>query len=312
MDEVTHVPLTAFGTENFGRLQAAMLHVPAVAISNINDITAGYYLFDTVPVPEKYWAEQENYKKLLQQQGVRVYELADFVQKERTRLEELASLTYMHDTAVITKQGAVLSKMGYGRAGEELVVKEALINLGVPVCYEFSELDQFEGFLALSPQTALIACTERHKAVSVENFLPQGLTLFNEIVYVDVYKARRYMHADMLFGKVNSNLALAYLPAIRSAWHITREGRREIADFRQFMFERNLELIAVSEHEQQNWACSFVPIDSNNLIHYDIALSAKTKRILAGQGVNVIEFHPEALLAGGGSLRCLTLMLLRK
>lgn len=306
------VPLAAFGTENFGRLQAVMLHVPAAAIRNLNDITAGYYLFDEVPVPEKYWTEQANYKKLLQQYQIQVYELADFVDKESKRLNELASLTYLHDIAVITKQGAVLSKMGYGRAGEELVVKEALTNLGVPIFYEFNELDQFEGFLALSPQTALIACTERHKPDSIEKFLSQGLTLFDEIVYVDVSKARRYMHADMLFGKVNGNLALVYLPAIRSAWRITREGRREIADFRQFMFERQLEFIEVSDEEQQNWACSFVPLDSNNLIHYDIALSAKTQRTLTAKGVNIIEFHPEALLAGGGSLRCLTLMLLRK
>lgn len=309
---MTQVPLAAFGTESFGRLQAVMLHAPAAAIGQMNDVTAGYYLFDAVPVPEKYWAEQEKYKKLLQQHHVQVYELSDFVHKERDKLNKLGSLTYLHDTAVITKRGAVLSKMGYGRSGEELVVKEALSNLGVPVCYEFGELDQFEGFLALSPQTALLACTERHRTTSVDKFMQCGLTLFHEIIYVDVPKGRRYMHADMLFGKVNDNLALVYLPAIQSAWHITARGRYEIGDFRQFMFERQLELIEVSSEEQQNWACSFVPLDSYTLFHYDIALSIKTKRVLAGKGVDIIEFHPEALLAGGGSLRCLTLMLHRQ
>nr|WP_144036444.1 arginine deiminase family protein [Sporomusa acidovorans] len=205
----------------------------------------------------------------------------------------------------------MLSKMGYGRSGEDIVVKEALKNLGVPICYEFDETDHFEGFLILSPSTVFIACTERHRSASVEKFIPYVLTLFSEIIYVDVVKVRRYMHADMLFGKINDHLALVYLPAFLKAWHITQNGRQEIGDFRQFMFERQMELISVSDEEQQKWACSFIPIDANTMLHYDIALNAQTKSQLYSKGIEIIEFHPDALLAGGGSLRCLTLMLLR-
>lgn len=304
--------LTCYGTESYGRLQAVMLHKPANSVQNLNAITAAYYLFDQVPDADRYLAEHEEYKQLLQQHGIKVYELSEFVRCNQDRMNVLTSLAYLHDSSVITRRGAVLSKMGYGRAGEEQVVKEALLHLDVPVDYEFAAGDHFEGFLVLSPQTALIACTERHHAASVEKFIPHALTLFDEIIYVDVPKSRRYMHADKVFGKVNENLALAYLPAILEVWQITRDGRREISDFRQFLYERQMEVIPVSAEEQQNWACSFVPLDDHALFHYDIALGAQTKSQLAQRGVKVIEFHPEALLAGGGSLRCLTLMLHRK
>jgi len=36
-----------------------------------------------------------------------------------------------------------------------------------------------------------------------------------------------------------------------------------------------------------------------------------TKNKLSCKGVEIIQFHPEALLAGGGSLRCLTLRIWR-
>ncbi|MBP2654639.1 MAG: Arginine deiminase [Firmicutes bacterium] len=305
------LPLVAFGAESSGRLRAVMIHKPVVSITDINAVTAGYYMFDQVPDAEQYAAEHERYKSLLLQHQIEVYELAEFVQRNKDKMNILASLTYLNDSSVITRNGAVLSKMGYGRAGEEIVVKEALTNLGVPICYEFSEADQFEGFLILSPRTAFIACTERHRMESVEKFISYALTLFPEIIYVDVVKARRYMHADMLFGKVNDNLALVYMPAFLKAQLITQNGRQDIADFRQFMFERQMELISVSPEEQQQWACSFIPLDAKTMFHYDIALKAQTKKQLYSKGIEIIEFHPHALLAGGGSLRCLTLMLLR-
>lgn len=305
-------PLTTFGTEGFGRLRAVMVHKPVVSIANMNAITVGYYMFDQVPDAEQYLAEHERYKSLLLHHQIEVYELADFVQQNKDEMNVLASLTYLNDSSVITREGAVLSKMGYGRAGEDSVIKEALTNLGVPICYEFAETDHFEGFLILSPRTAFIACTERHHSASVEKFIPYALTLFPEIIYVDVVKARRYMHADMLFGKVNDNLALVYMPAFLKAWHITQNGRQEINDFRQFMFERQMELISVSDEDQQQWACSFIPLDAKTILHYDIALKAQTKKQLYSKSIEIIEFHPHALLAGGGSLRCLTLMLLRE
>lgn len=130
--------LLQYGTENFGRLKTAMLHRPTVSIRNINPVTMGYYLFDAIPEPDLYLEEHDGYRRLLQLQGVSVLELSDFVRENRTLMDSLASLPYLNDSSVITKRGMILSQMGWGRQGEEIVVKEALTNLGVPIAYEFT------------------------------------------------------------------------------------------------------------------------------------------------------------------------------
>lgn len=299
-----------YGSEHFGRLRLAMLHSPQVALRRLNQITAGYYLYDAVPDADRYLAEHAAYRRLLELSGVEVLELADYVRRTGGLMDTLPSLPYLHDIAVITGNGAILSRMGGGRMGEESVVKEALGNLGIPLFYEFAPADHFEGCLPLSPQTLLIVNTERHRRQSIENFVPRALTLFDEVLYVDAPAARRFMHADMIYGQVSETLALAFPPAFLGSWRITRGGRTAI-DFVEFMNMRGVEIIAVSDGEQRKWACSFVPLSPGAIVHYDIALSAATRRKLEGRGADIIDFHPDALLAGGGSLRCLTLQIWR-
>ncbi|MBP2650545.1 MAG: N-dimethylarginine dimethylaminohydrolase [Firmicutes bacterium] len=300
-----------YGTERWGCLRTVMLHSPRESIKQMNNITTGYYLFDSIPDVGKYLAEHAAYKKLLQSHNIEVLELSDYVQYHKSFMDTLPSLAYLHDIAVITRKGAILSQMGGGRQGEEIVVKEALTRLEIPLFHEFSSIDHFEGCLLLSPEIILIVCTERHHRQSIENLIPKVLTLFDEVIYVEAPKARRFMHADMIYGQVNKNLALAFLPAFLSVFHITNQ-RSEPIDFKSFMASREIEIIDVSDQEQKNWACSFVPLKQNVIFHYDIALSAQTKKVLYGKGVEIIEFHPNAILAGGGSLRCLTLQIFRQ
>ncbi|GAB6155444.1 hypothetical protein JCM17380_41950 [Desulfosporosinus burensis] len=118
------------------------------------------------------------------------------------------------------------------------------------------------------------------------------------------------MHADMIFNRISEDLALYFPPAFLRTYLIRREKRIEI-DLKTFLGKRNIELLEINDEEQQNWGCSFVPLEPKILIHYDIALNDQTKKRLLQRGVQIIEFHPDALLGGGGSLRCLTLRLWR-
>lgn len=300
-----------YGIEHFDCLRTVMLHNPRNSLKQMNYITAGYYLFNSLPDVDKYLAEHATYKKLLQSHNIEVIELSDYVQDNKNLMDTLPSLPYLHDISVVTHKGAILSQMGGGRKGEEIVVKEALTAIGIPLFHEFSPTDHFEGCLPLSPDTLLIACTERHRRQSIENFIPKALTLFEEIIYIEAPKARRFMHADMIYGQVSENLALAFLPAFISVYRITKQQRESI-DFRKFMTSRGIEIVNVSDQEQKNWACSFMPLKQNVIFHYDISLAAQTTKALYSKGVEIIEFHPDAILAGGGSLRCLTLQILRQ
>ncbi|WP_088228369.1 arginine deiminase family protein [Desulfosporosinus sp. FKB] len=300
-----------FGTEKLGRLRKVLLHNPIESLSAVSEENYKYHLFNFVPKVDQYLKEHEQYAQMLREHDVEVLLVRDFVQQTKDLLDKLPNLPYLHDTAVITSKGAILSEMCPGtRAGEEQVVKEALTNIGIPIFHEFKTQEQFEGCLMLSPSTLIIVNTERSSPNTIEGFFSKALEIFAEVIYIEAPQARRYMHADMIFNRISEDLALYFPPAFLHAYLINRQTRKEI-DFKSYLEGKSIELIPISDEEQRNWGCSFVPLEPKKLIHYDLALSIKTKKLLKKHGVQIYEFHPAALLAGGGSLRCLTLRLWR-
>jgi arginine deiminase len=290
-----------------------LIHTPGEALKLINKSNYKEWLFDKVPDIKCFIEEHLRYQELLASNGVKLYELSDYLKVNKNLVSRMPNLTYIHDIAVITKKGAILSRMSHpARKNEEIVVKEALQNLGIPILIEFLNTnDNFEGCLLLSENTILVANTERHNIATIKKFIKTILKDFNEVIYVDIPKARRFMHPDTIFNRISTDLGLIYSPVFKETY-LYRNDTKEKIDFTQFMQNRGMELICVSDSEQKRLACSFVPLDSGTIIHYDISLNKTTQSLLKRKGVELILFHPEALLAGGGSLRCITLRLHRK
>jgi arginine deiminase len=312
MDLQIHYTNNGFGCDVLGRLTRVMVHRPGDELNIIQDTNYRDWLFDHVPDVTAFRAEHEAYCELLQSYGVEVLELTDHVAHPAEKLAHMPNITYLHDIAVVSNRGAILSSMAWtGRRDEHLVVREALENLGIPIFSAFDDpQDAFEGCLLLSPQTILVAETERHSPLSIHKFIARALSAFDEVIYVKIPKARRFMHPDTVYNRITHRLALAYLPAMEAAC-LYRRGRVEPADFPALMRARGIELLNVSDSEQQRLACSFVPLEPGVIFHYDTALDPTTRRQLSRRGVEIIPFHPRALRAGGGSLRCLTLRLHR-
>lgn len=301
-----------YGTDHFGRLKKALLHRPTDAIKLVTEDNREYFLFDKVPDVDAYLAEHDRYASLLRENGVDVQLLSNHVKRNTDLLKRLPNLAYLHDTAVVSSRGAIVSKMsGMGRRHEEIVVREALEDLGIPILYEPPEGDSFEGCLMLSPTMLFVADTERHSRRSIERFIDFILDHFEEVLYAIIPQERRYMHPDMVLNRMHERLLVYYPPAFLQCWHITKRKRDEI-DVKKLMNARMMDMVALSDGEQQRWGSSFVPLEPGVIINYDISLEEKTIGLLEREGVRFIHFHPDALLAGGGSLRCLTLRLLRK
>jgi len=301
-----------YGCESFGRLTHVLLHRPGPALELVDGSNCQEWLFDDSPDVGGFIAEHNRYREMLESHGVTVLELSDFVDEHHEEIHQLPNLTYLHDTAVVSSHGAILSAMATpARSGEETVVGEALQNLGVPLLTRFGPDDAFEGCLLLSPGTLMVAETERHKWKSISSFIPRALQFFEEVIYVRIPKARRYMHPDTIYNRVDHGLALAYLPAFTSSYSFTDSGMEKI-DFRNHMAGKGVDIIPVSDSEQRRLACSFVPLEPGVIVHYDCALDTDTCRELERRGVRMDFFSPEALIAGGGSLRCLTLRLRRE
>ncbi|WP_406661789.1 arginine deiminase family protein [Methanolobus sp. ZRKC3] len=308
------IPDISYGCDELGRLKRVLLHTPGEdELSIIKESNMDYWLFDSIPDIESFVQEHQSYHALLEDHGVKVHQLREHVEEHQERIKEMPNLTYLHDVAVISKKGAMLSRMRPpGRTDEEVVVKEALNNLDIPILTEFNDGGHiFEGCLLLSPETILVANTERHNKAAIEKFTENALKEFEEVIITDIPKARRFMHPDTIFNRIRPDLALVYLPAFLQT-HVHREDGVEEVDFQNYMKEKEMDLIPVSDSEQQRLACSFVPLESGTIFHYDDALDASTEQTLAKEGVEIIHFHADALHAGGGSLRCHTMRLHRK
>lgn len=301
-----------YGIEKFGRLKSVMLHRPEQSLAKITEENREFFLFDKVPNVNRYLDEHQQYGELLQKHGVSVNYLSDHVHRNRDLLERLPNLAYLHDIAVISSYGAIVSKMSSrGRCHEEIVVEEALKDLDIPILYEPCEGESFEGCLLLSPQIVFIADTERHSKYSIEQFIRYILEYFDEVIFAEIPQERRFMHPDMVLNRITDSLLIYYPPAFLRTYHITKETRSEI-DLKTWMNQRHIDLLPMSDKEQRMWGSSFVPLEPGVIVNYDISLSPKTLHSLEQEGIRFIHFHPDALLAGGGSLRCLTMRLWRE
>lgn len=300
-----------YGIERFGRLKTVLVHRPDQSLPKITEGNREFFLFDKVPDVEKYLEEHQRYCALLTSHGVTVHQLSDHVRRNTDLLERLPNLAYLHDTAVISAHGAIVSKMSsMGRCHEEIVVREALNDLGIPILYEPGEGEAFEGCLLLAPGVVFVADTERHDPSAIQKFTDFILGYFGEVVYAHIPQERRFMHPDMVLNRVTERLMVYFPPAFLEVFSITRE-RRTSVDIKAWMKARGIDLIPLSDQEQQKWGSSFVPLEPGVLINYDISLSPQTVHALEQEGVRFIHFHPDALLAGGGSLRCLTMRVWR-
>ncbi len=176
-----------YGIEKFGRLKTVMVHRPDQSLSRITEDNREFFLFDEVPDVDKYLEEHRQYCILLKNHRVDVHYLTDHVHRNGDLIERLPNLAYMHDITVVSSHGAILSKMASrGRCHEEIVVKEALTDLGIPTLYEPCEGETFEGCLLLSPKTVFVADTERHSRKSVEKFIEYILKYFEEVIYAQI------------------------------------------------------------------------------------------------------------------------------
>lgn len=289
-----------------------MLHRPEKSITKVTEANMKYFLFDRIPDVDRYLEEHRQYEQLLQQNGVTVYQLSGLVTRNLELVERLPNLAYLHDVAVITSKGAIVSKMSsQGRSHEEIPVGEALSNLGIPTLYEPNEGDAFEGCLLVDANTVFIANTERHDSPSIKRFIDFIVDYYDTVVYAVIPKERRYMHPDMVINRMSENLMVYYPPAFLSTYLITKSGTSQI-DIKEWMKNRHVELVPLSDGEQKRWGTSFVPLEPGLIINYDISLEMQTIKTLEHEGIRFIHYHPDALLAGGGSLRCLTMRLLRE
>ncbi|MFP4415786.1 MAG: arginine deiminase family protein [Chitinispirillaceae bacterium] len=302
-----------YGCDTFGKLDCVMVHTPGEELKLITPENRRRWLFAEAPDFQRFRDEHIRYQTLLKVHGVNVLELSDYVSVNQDLISTLPNLTFIHDAAVISSKGAILSSMASAaRKDETLVVREALEKLGIPLLVEFDDYrDAFEGCILLSPETILVFGTDRHKYASVYTFIRMALEYFDDILFVNVPQKNNFNHPDTIFNRISPTLALAYLPAFKDAFQFRRGVVREI-DFAKHMMDIGIELVPISESEQRRDGCSFVSLESGLIIHEDGALDKQTRHCLSRKGVEFIFHNNRHLKAGFGNVSSHTLQVKRE
>ena len=69
----------AYGCDELGRLKSVLVHTPGEELTLVNESNYKHWLYDKVPDISGYIKEHRSYQELLESNGVRVYELEDYV-----------------------------------------------------------------------------------------------------------------------------------------------------------------------------------------------------------------------------------------
>ncbi len=302
-----------YGAEVFGKLDQVLVHTPGEEIATVNSMNHKDWDFADTPAPETFIEDHERYCHLLDSHGIELHQLSDYIEDNRSLMSTMPNVTYMHDMAIIGHRGAFLSRMSVpARKLEHKVIKEALLKIGIPVFYEFESMDDsFEGAVFLPQNMLLIVESNRYQRASIAKFVRQAVKEFTEVIYVDVSDDTRFKHPHAIANRVRHDLVMAYLPAFKKTYAFGRGYIDEI-DFVDHMRKMEIDVIDISDEEQQRHGCSFLPLKSGVLVQYEDTYTPATLRKLANRDVEVIPFRADSLRRAGGSLISHTLEIYRK
>jgi len=279
----------------FGRLRAVLVHRPGDELKLVDDPIK--WLWDGIPNLEKAVEEHDELVRILEEEGVKVY----YLDKRSDR----PKLYFMRDPAVIVRGGAIIGRMSLEiRRGEERLVAERLIEIGVPILRTIHGYGWFEGgnLMFLDKSTVLIGEGLRTNEEGIDQVSTVLEVLgYEEVITVPIpgylnYFPMGYVHLDVGLNFPDHEIAVVYPEAIpyNLIWELKNRG---------------FKLIEVPREEALKMATNFLAVRPGRVIA--AAGNNKTRRLLESEGIDVIEVKIDELMKGGGGVRCMTMPLVR-
>jgi arginine deiminase len=249
----------------------------------------------------------------------------------------LANIFYGRDQSQALTERIVLSSLKWGiRKPEVEIFKEALIELGYEDALTQIERGTFEGGdVAILGDTCYIGVGARTSLSAVKNLCRKigpvlehhGLQVVAVVNKRHADEAETYgaptdehmhiMHLDMFWIPLAPDLVMAYGHEVdqRDVYRISVNAdmliTEEMGSFRQFHAEKGIEIIEVSQQEQENFATNLLNLGNKTVI---VALSTNTRVIkeLERRGFRVLSAELNKLVNGYGAVHCLTAPVKRK
>jgi len=284
-------------TSEVGKLRTVLVHRPGPELKAIEDSTR--WLWIGKPDIAKCQEEHDAMVEALRKEKVEVLYLDRSV-KDR------AKMYFMRDQASVIRGGVILSRMALEiRRGEERYVASRLGELGVPTLRTVHGTGILEGgnFMFLDSQTVLIGQGVRTNREGVrqacEVLAVQGVKDVIAVPQPGYFSKfpMGYVHLDVGFNLADRDLGVVFPESIPY-------------ELLETLRTRKFRLIEVSQEEASRMATNFLVLEPSKIV--TAAGNPEARKALERHGVDVIEAKVEELMKGGGSVRCMTMPLVRE
>lgn len=281
-----------------GRIERLLLKHPQNAFIDKAHIDKQWQDLNYTGAPEYQEAvrEYDAFAALLEKVGAELHFLP---RDERTGLDSI----YVRDASIITPRGAILCSMGKQlRRGEPPAVGEYYEAQGIPVLGRITGDGRVEGgdVVLLDENTLVVGQGYRTNGEGIRQLRELTQEFIEDVIVVPLPHWQGpddVLHLMSFLSPVGHNLALVY-------------SRLMPVPFREFLLNREIKLLEVSDEEYDTMACNVLAVAPRTCLM--LAGNPRTKRMLEEEGVEVWEYKGEEISQkGAGGPTCLTRPLLR-
>lgn len=283
-------------TSEIGRLRTVLVHRPGPELNAIDDSTR--WLWVGKPDVAKCQEEHDEMVEVLRKEKVEVVYLDRPV-------GDRAKMYFMRDQASVIRGGVILSRMALGiRRGEERYVASRLGELGVPILRTVHGTGTLEGgnFMFLDSGAVLIGMGVRTNREgfrqACEVLATQGIRDVIPIPqpgYLSKFPMG-FVHLDVAFNLADRDLCVVFPEGI--PYELLETVRT-----------RKLRVVEVAEKEALRMSTNFLVLKPGKIV--TAAGNPETTRALEKAHIDVMEVKVEELMKGGGSVRCMTMPIMR-
>jgi arginine deiminase len=246
---------------------------------------------------QKACREFDRFSKILEQAGAEIHLLPG---DEEAGLDSL----YVRDPALVTRQGAILGRMGKReREGEPAAMGRFFARLGIPILGRIQDPGKLEGgdVVWLDEKTLAVGVGYRSNAEAVRQLKGMAAGLIKDIIEVHLPHWNgegECLHLMSMLSPIDRDLAVVY-------------SRMMPVTFRNYLKARGLEFIEVPDEEYDSMACNVLALAPRRCLM--LAGNPRTRSLLEAAGVEVQVYEGEDLsLKGCGGPTCLTRPLWRQ
>jgi N-dimethylarginine dimethylaminohydrolase len=286
------------------------MHSPGKELDLITPRSYANYLFGDAIDPTQFRVDHTRFIDALRSERVKVFLITELLHDRPVLLKEtetLPNLIYTRDTATVTRNGYILSRMKTPvRRRESRIVEAALRKLSVSPLLEAKPPATIEGgdMIFLDEETLLLGIGKRTNLAAIQQLRRIGeRSGLRNLLAIPLPSWA--LHLDGTMMPVDSDLAIVHLRSLQKAAILFEDARlRKNVNLPQFLRKREINLVEVTDYERQRRATNVIPLGARKAIAYNG--NSRVRRELVKNGVDLIEIEASELIRGSGGPRCMT------